>query len=241
MNQDSYQIEDYYALELERLYQRKKRDIAQKDLALEKKIKKEMKQEAAALRSGFLARLFVLKKTKKSEKFFENFEAKNQESNNLAKRILQKNIYHDGATESALDPEVGEAEEGAEEAEEEGRDDFEKEQAAEKAKQMGLAEEEKKAARMRAVARMERLTKQVQRIKTALHAAKISSALGGLVSLGITILLTILIWIGQFIGRYMLGIEIIPKFDLLDFVLMAIVGFLISIILLPVAVISAII
>lgn len=135
-------------------------------------------------------------------------------------------------------PEELDDEDGEEESEETPQiaEDFDKIQSARRVAEAARTAEEKKLQHERALARMQKLAQQVKRIKTALHAAKIGSAVLGAASLGITILVTILIWVGQFIGHYILAIKLIPGFDWLDYLLMAVVVMMIALIVLPIVV-----
>lgn len=245
--------EQFFSEELSRIYQREKREKQYQDLEFKKRVKQELRVlEEKEDKKKFFSHFDILKKIR-PKKILKNIErnfltnSEYKKSDNLATRI-PFSFYYDGASEAAIEePEVlpqGEEAGAVPEAEEdEGArsEDFEKEQLAERAKQAAISAGQKKLQHERALAKMQKIAQQAKRIKTALSVLKIGSALGGLVSLGLTLLVTILIWIGQFIGHYLLGIQIVPGYDWLDYLLMFIVAFLLAIILLPIIIFLALV
>ncbi|MEW6407559.1 MAG: hypothetical protein AB1465_02605 [Patescibacteria group bacterium] len=223
--------EQFFAEEFSRIYQRQRRKKQRRDLKLKEKIKKELAiLQEKENQKKFWWKISLLRKLSQVKNQTKIGFQKNKKSDNLASQIALSNIEYMAPAES-------DEEEPQEEAsEEKPTGDFDKVRAAGRAAEAIKTAEQKKLQHERAFARTQKLAQQVKRIKTALHAAKIGSAAMGAASLGITVLVTILIWIGQFIGRYILEIELIPGFDWLDYLLMAVVVMIIALIVLPIVV-----
>lgn len=227
--------EQFFAEEFSRIYQRQRRGKQRRDLKLKEKIKKELAiLQEKENQKKFWWKITLLRKLSQVKNQTKIGFQKNKKSDNLASQIALSNIEYMAPEES--DEEESDEEELPEEESEEEAGDFDKVQTAKRAAEATKTAEQKKLQHERALARMQKLTQQIKRIKTALHGAKIVTAVGGIASAGITILITILIWIGQFIGHYILGIKLIPGFDWFDYLLMALVAIIIALILLPLVV-----
>lgn len=200
-----------YANELARLRLAKKRRFA--------RIREEAAQEVEE--SGRKQEEMPQKK-KKIRHFFQQTlsyfdEVARGQSGNLGWQSLMRKLSYDGAEENL----------------EENEKEEDKEMAQERAKaQEGEKDKKKQAEVQTKQVSAEKTKKVLRRIKNW----SVSAALG---TFGLSLIITVLVLALQFVGKYLIKIEALPKFDKFDYLLVLMIFLIFSILVAPIVIFMA--
>lgn len=201
-----------YANELARLRLAKKRRFARIHEEVAQEVEEsERKQEE------------MPRKKKKIRYFFQQTlsyfnEAGRRQSNNLGWQSLMRKLSYDGADENL---------------EENGKEE-DKEMAQERIKaQEGEKDKKKQAEVHTKQASAEKTKKILRKIKNW----SVTAALG---TFGLSLIITVLVLALQFVGKYLIKIEALPKFDKFDYLLVLMIFLIFSILVAPIVIFMSI-
>lgn len=203
------------ANELVRLRLDKKRKLEVIEKRTIGQVRKKIKQEKEEKAQGLLG-LFFRKKKNRRAMILDYLSEKNNSviqlnAENIGSQMALRGLSYDGAEEDLSGDE---------------REEKEKMAAAQKAK-----EGEEARAKNAEAQKKQRIA---EAIKKLLHKAKMWSINAALGTFGLSLLVTIFIWIGQFVGRYLFKIEMLPGFDEKDLLMMLCFAFIFAIIVTPI-------
>ena len=204
-----------YANELARLKLEKKRKLDAIERRTIKQVRKKIKREKEEKTQGFLSIFFKKKKKRQtiiSDYLSERFDSAAQlYTENIGSQMVFRGLNCDGGEENLSNEE---------------NEKKEQQVAAQK------AEEGERTKTKNAEVQGEQ--KRTEAIKKLLHKIKSWSIGAALGTFGLSLIVPVLVWIGQFAGKYIFKIKALPGFDAKDGLMMICFAFIFAIVVMPI-------